>query len=320
MDSPAADGPPAPVLAAPGGRADPGLSAGKGARQLGVAFTTIRTWDRRYGLGPAQRDDGRHRRYDPLDLQRLQLMCRLIADGVSAAEAACLARSAARPGQLAEPPPPVAAPATPEHGLSPHARGLRRAAMNLDAGQLGRILREAVAADVAAAWTELICPVLRDIGRRHARTGELVEVEHLLSRAVSAALAQISWLNGAPMVLLACAPEEQHSLPLEALAACLAARGTPSRQLGARVPPAALAAAIARTGPRAVVLWAQLPGPAGEAQLRAALAARPRPAIIAAAGPGWDHERLPPGVRSLTELEQAVDALAELAVADEVAV
>jgi DNA-binding transcriptional MerR regulator len=302
--------------------ADPGLSAGQAARQLGVAVTTIRTWDRRYGLGPAQREDGRHRRYDPLDMQRLQLMCQLIADGVSAAEAARLARSAVRPGQLTEPQPPeTAAQPTPSHALAPLARGLRRAAMNLDGGQLSRILQEAVTADAVVAWTQLICPVLSDIGRRHARTGRFVEVEHLLSRAVSAALAQVTPLDGAPTVLLACAPEEQHSLPLEALGGGggggAGRRARPRRQFGARVPPAALAAAIARTGPRAVVLWAQLPSTADEAQLQAALAARPRPTMIAAAGPGWDHARLPPGVQSLTGLEQALGALAELAFAAE---
>ena len=44
-----------------------------------------------------------------------------------------------------------------------------------------------------------------------------------------------------PAILLACADEEQHSLPLEALAAALAETGVPSRLLGARVPPDALA-------------------------------------------------------------------------------
>ena len=43
-----------------------------------------------------------------------------------------------------------------------------------------------------------------------------------------------------PRTLLACADEEQHSLPLEALAAALAERGIGARLLGARVPPDAL--------------------------------------------------------------------------------
>jgi MerR family transcriptional regulator, light-induced transcriptional regulator len=288
---------------------DPRLSAGQAARQLGVAVTTIRTWDRRYGLGPERHEQGRHRRYGPRDMQRLQLMSRLVTDGVPAAEAARFARSAARPDQLTVP----RARGVPERPAPPRVKGLRRAALTLDDEQLDRILREAVGEDVAAAWTRVICPVLRDIGRRHARTGQYVEVEHLLSRAVSAALAVTKRPDGPTAVLLTCAPEEQHSLPLEALAASLAARGARSRMLGARVPVAALEAAIVRTGPRAVVLWAHTLATANVAQLRVAMAARPRPALVAAAGPGWPPDRLPAGVHALTDFGHALDVLAEVA-------
>jgi len=69
---------------------DAGLSAGEAARRIGVATTTLRTWDRRYGLGPSHREPGRHRRYDEHDLIRLELMRRLTVDGVAPAEAARL--------------------------------------------------------------------------------------------------------------------------------------------------------------------------------------------------------------------------------------
>ncbi|MBK3637402.1 MerR family DNA-binding transcriptional regulator, partial [Streptomyces sp. MBT97] len=39
---------------------DAGLTTGALARRLGVAPTTLRSWDRRYGIGPAVRADGRH--------------------------------------------------------------------------------------------------------------------------------------------------------------------------------------------------------------------------------------------------------------------
>jgi DNA-binding transcriptional MerR regulator len=293
-----------------------GLSSGQAARQLGVAVTTIRTWDRRYGLGPEGHEQGRHRRYGPGDMRRLRLMARLVADGVPAAEAARLARAARRPDRLAAPLPPAApAPPATSHtpAGAPQVAGLRRAALTLDDEQLDRIVRQAVSEDVAAAWTGLICPALRDIGRRHARTGRHVDAEHLLSRAVSAALALTAQPDGPASVLLACAPGEHHSLPLEALAAGLAARGARSRVLGARVPAAALESAIVRTGPRAVVLWAHAPVTADIAPLRAAVAARPRPALIAAAGPGWSHGRLPAGVHALTDFGQALGVLAEVA-------
>ncbi|NEA12181.1 MerR family DNA-binding transcriptional regulator, partial [Streptomyces sp. SID10692] len=44
-----------------------GLTTGAVARLLGVAPTTLRSWDRRYGLGPATREGGRHRRWTAAD-------------------------------------------------------------------------------------------------------------------------------------------------------------------------------------------------------------------------------------------------------------
>ena len=80
---------------------DAGLSAGEAARRRGVAAPTIRTWDRRYGLGPSYREPGRHRRYDEHDLARLELMRRLTVDGVAPAEAARIANATRCAGSFA---------------------------------------------------------------------------------------------------------------------------------------------------------------------------------------------------------------------------
>ena len=143
--------------------ADTGLSAGQAARTIGVAVTTIRTWDRRYGLGPSHREPGRHRRYSDHDMARLELMRRLTVDGVAPAEAARIAKAARDPagnGFLAPtvrtPPPSAPMPAT--------ARGLRRAALALDPADVDRVLDLALAAGVLEAWTTVIAPALRDLG------------------------------------------------------------------------------------------------------------------------------------------------------------
>src|SRR5687767_913975 len=53
---------------------EPQLSVAAVARKLGIAPATLRTWDRRYGIGPADHTPGRHRRYSADDLARLELM------------------------------------------------------------------------------------------------------------------------------------------------------------------------------------------------------------------------------------------------------
>ncbi|MGJ7905436.1 MerR family transcriptional regulator [Actinopolyspora sp. H202] len=73
----------------------PKLSVAAVARRLGIAPATLRTWDRRYGLGPTEHSSGRHRRYGPEDIARLELMQHALLRGASPAEAARYAHAAA---------------------------------------------------------------------------------------------------------------------------------------------------------------------------------------------------------------------------------
>ncbi|HEX6074411.1 MAG TPA: MerR family transcriptional regulator [Micromonosporaceae bacterium] len=289
-----------------------GLTAGEVARRFGIAVTTLRSWHQRYGIGPSQHIPGRHRRYTDADLARLQLMHQLTGQGIPAAEAARMVR---RPG--------MSRTDTARHGgghaiplgrAGTAARGLARAAMRLDATSMVDLLTMSVRDHgVVETWNDLIYPVLVGIGERHAATSRLVEVEHLLSSSVSQVFSGVRRPGGPARVLLACADEEQHSLPIEALAAALSERGHSVRLLGARVPPAALRDAVRRTGPQAVLVWSQLPGTGDVEQLAALSGVRPRPAVLAAAGPGWSGEGLPDGVERPTSLDAALALLLPVA-------
>ncbi|MFG1949880.1 MerR family transcriptional regulator [Micromonospora sp. NPDC048830] len=315
--------------------ADEALSAGAAARRLGVAVTTLRTWHQRYGLGPSQHLPGQHRRYTPADLARLEVMRRLTAEGVTPAEAARWARHAplpawtAPPAPIAPPPAPsvptsaVAAPVGGRAGGSragggrgvpvgragPAARGLAQAAVRLDSAAIGEAITRHLAAEgVVATWDRLLRPVLAGIGDRHAATAGLIEVEHLVSRCVSETFATVGragTATGPARILLSCADEEQHTLPLEALAAALAEAGVAYRMLGARVPVPALVEAVNRTGPAAVVLWSHTRDTADPAQLTALLAGPHRPLLVLAAGPGWQGDALPAGVVRPADLAEA---------------
>ncbi|WP_242892938.1 MerR family transcriptional regulator [Actinomadura litoris] len=294
---------------------EPGLGVGAVARHLGVAAATLRTWDRRYGIGPSGRSPGGHRRYTPADLARLEAMQRSIIAGAPPAEAARAA--------LNEP-----------HGAPPHprghgaggnrvplgdlpagsdpaeVRGLARAAMALDAPAMGRAVRAAIAdRGVVEAWDCLIVPVLKGIGRKYAASGECVEVEHLLSTVLVGCLVEVAPparpSNPRP-VLLACAPEEQHTLPVHALAAALAQADISSALLGARVPASALAAAIRRAGPNAVLVWSQTARTGDDPGWLDGLPGS-RPAVrLLVGGPGWNRGRLPSSVRLVADLSEAV--------------
>src|SRR6185437_6581589 len=253
------------------------------ARRLGVAPATLRTWARRYDLGPSLHTAGSHRRYTPADFARLVVMRRLTHEGVSPAEAAqvALTTPAESLGEVGRSEVAMLdrrsldGPAgdqtfltlgrvVPIQDARQVARGLNRAALTMDARGVAQLIqRQVAAAGVVATWDDVMVPVLENLGRRWETTGEGVEIEHLFSEAAMSSLNTVAGRLDQPrntaQVLLSCAAEEQHSLPLHALAAGLAERGVSSRQLGARVPTDALAAAVRRTGPAVTLVYAAMP-------------------------------------------------------------
>ncbi|MFF5958761.1 MerR family transcriptional regulator [Streptomyces luteogriseus] len=324
---------------------DAGLTTGEVARRLGVAPTTVRTWDRRYGLGPDAHTGGRHRRWTATDVARLERMCALTATGIPPAEAArtVLGEATQEAGSAAEPeagpvgltapaspPPPPSVPARSRAGsglrlgdVRQECKGIARAALRLDAAALDELLEAAIAEHgLVAAWTEVIMPTLQAVGRKWESSGEkYVEVEHFLSWHVSGALRR-----GAPpaaadgpgaTTVLACVPGENHTLPLEVLAAALAERGLPVRMFGGALPVESLVTAVRRTGPAAVALWAQSRTTASRplAQHVAAMewgvrGARRKPVVLTI-GPGWSGRTVTglPRPRGLAEAVAVLESV-----------
>jgi MerR family transcriptional regulator, light-induced transcriptional regulator len=313
------------------------LTTGALARRLGVSPTTLRSWDRRYGIGPAVRTDGRHRRWTPQDVAVLESMCRLTSTGVPPAEAARAAKESAATGPGgARVPPRVPEPATrarsraagtlPLGDVRQECRGLARAAVRLDAPAVEAQLAAAVETHgLAVAWQEVMVPTLHAVGRKWASSGDrYIEVEHLLSWHMSTALrrctsppARRGDALGAGPVLLACVPGEQPTLALEALNAGLGELGLPTRMFGAAVPVEALTAAVDRLGPAAVVLWAQSRSTASLPLARhiagaqwGVKGARRRP-VVMLGGSGWIG-RSGQGMLRPTSFQDALDTLAGL--------
>ncbi len=309
-------------LAAPAGDLGAGapLPVSAVARRLGVAPATLRTWDRRYGLGPTAHAAGAHRRYAPCDVTRLETMRRLVLAGVAPGDAArqVLDQDEA-PGPAEAERPRRGGPGgrvLPVPGAGPVVRGLGRAAMALDSPAVYAIIRDQLAEHgVVPTWEHVLRPVLAAAGARWQATGQGVEVEHLLSecttdalRALAAAHQPAAGPSVPRPVVLAGGPAEQHALPLHVLAAALAERGTASRVLGPAVPEPALSAAVRRTGASAVFVWAQFPSTASPAALAALPVTRP-PTAVVVGGPGWAEQELPDRAAFATDLSSALDLL-----------
>jgi DNA-binding transcriptional MerR regulator len=297
---------------------EPGYGIGAVARRLGVPAPTLRTWNLRYGIGPSRRSPGGHRRYDAGDLRCLEEMNRLIHAGVAPADAARQALKVRRPGAggsaeancddpAAEPP----APAAPEGEILSPAM-LARAAIALDARTVGDAVQAALDRHgVVPTWERLVLPTFALITRRQEETSLGVEVEHLFSDRLLCALNLVAGRLSHPVhprpVLVACAEEEQHSLPGYALAAALAERRVETRILGARTPYSALAEAMRRLGPAVVFVWSQQAETGDPAPL--GLLPRLRPASrILVGGPGW-RQGLPPRAVLVTSLPGAISAV-----------
>ncbi|MDO8310098.1 MAG: MerR family transcriptional regulator [Actinomycetota bacterium] len=293
-----------------------GLTVAAVARRMGVAPATLRTWDRRYGIGPGAHAAGTHRRYSADDIARLEHMRRLVIAGVPPAEAARAARSAE-----AEPAPTQPARAgggrvLAQPGAGQAERGLARAAQSLDIASCEVIVAESLRAHgVVWTWDRLLVPVLTAIGDQWQDTGRGIEIEHSLSTAIHAALAGVVGALAQPVnvraVVLAGAPGEAHTLPLWAVAAGLAERRIGARVLGPGLPVESLAHAVRVLGPAAVFVWSQVPGSA-EADMLAGLPALRPPPLLIVGGPGWTGS-LPARATRSAGLADAVAQIARAA-------
>lgn len=255
------------------------------ARRIGVAPATLRTWDRRYGLGPSEHVEGEHRRYCPSDVAKLTTMRRLIVAGVSPSDAA---EQAKRVKSVVEVKTLVKEFEVREEVVD----AIYKALQSFDRAFVEETLAHEISEyGVEGAWADVIVPTLFMIGQDWENDQKGIEVEHLfseiLTRTMNNRVIELKKPVNSRPVLLAAVGEELHSLPIYALAAALCERNIQTYVLGARTPLSALSAMVTRCAPPAIFLWAQLAKNAEEKYWREIPAIRPAPRVVVG-GPGWD--------------------------------
>jgi transposase-like protein len=280
------------------------------AARLGVAPSTLRTWDRRYGLGPSGRAAGSHRRYTASDVARLETMRRLTLAGAAPSDAARVAASTAP--KLVALAAPESSPAPPETPVFVDALTLAAAAANGEEPRVRRMIAWVVRErGVIGAWTEIAQPALavlagRELPDRPGRDPETTLAGAVLAAARGRADDAPAPERGPVSVLLVAdeARPEAH-LGAHVLAAALAERGVGARVLRASDDPARVLRALDSPG---VAVLALVGDPCCGPQLAGEAAERPDVAVFMIGSQVPDVWL--PGVQRVRTYEGAVHELA----------
>jgi DNA-binding transcriptional MerR regulator len=203
------------------------------AARLGVAPSTLRTWDRRYGLGPSGRAAGSHRRYTPEDVARLERMRRLTLAGAAPSDAARLAAPGARP---------TAAGAAPEVPAAVYVDDLSLAAAAVEGAdaRLRAMLGSAVRSrGLLRTWLDVARPAFGYLaqwepGDRPGRDRETLLAAAVLGTARTVADGSPALAEDAapPRVALLADPVFSERVGAHVLAAVLAESGVAARVVG----------------------------------------------------------------------------------------
>ena len=270
-------------------------NVGSVAERLGISPSTLRTWERRYGVGPTHRTAGGHRRYTEDDIARVALVQALITGGAPPMEAARVAQALPADGLAAA---LLKAYHDDDGAYLDHDQivdWIIAAAEAYEPTGIASLVSGALRRDgVIDAWSGVVAPALIRIGQLWSEGRLGIEAEHLTSEVVVSELRAHTRAAGrldtsGPTIIVASAESDLHSMPLIALEAGLAEAGLACHVLGAQFPAKALASMTANLQPTIVFVWASLPRTEDDEMWQVVTGMAP-PTTVILGGPGWpDH-------------------------------
>lgn len=233
----------------------------------GVPATTLRAWERRYGLLKPKRTPKGHRLYDGADLETVRRVVQLLEANHPISRAARILRDGTPEAEGGD------------TGTSPWG-GLRkrmlRAIEAFDDNRLDAVYNEALAVyPVDIVTLNLLRPLLELIGERWQERESGIAEEHFftayLRNKIGARMHHASTRAQGRRLLLACLPGEHHELGILLFGLSALARGYRLLYLGADLP----LAQVARVAGSVDIGGVVLSGTTTElsAELRATLAA-----------------------------------------------
>jgi MerR family transcriptional regulator, light-induced transcriptional regulator len=227
-------------------------------QRTGVAATTFRAWERRYGYPKPQRDAKGQRLYSERDIQGIAWLSEQTSHGVAISRAVVILRGGyAAPGTASAP-----APSAAIRSFAALRAELLDALLAFDLAPAERLLAEAFALfSIEDVCMHILEPLLVEVGDRwHA--GELsVADEHHITSFIRARLFSLltayQRADGGPLVFAACAPDEWHEIGILLVSVFLARRGIDVRYFGPNLPLDDLATVVRHHRPAVVALSAQ---------------------------------------------------------------
>jgi len=227
------------------------------AQETGVPADTFRAWERRYGVPRPQRTDGGHRLYSERDIATIRWLRDRTAEGLTISQAIALMGD----GNESNLSWLSTAVDTEPHTWDRLNSRLLASLVDFDSTRAEQILGEAFALyPMEDVFLKLVQPVMVEVGEQwHA--GKLsITAEHFATQFVRRKLSGLfntyNITDGRGMLLVACAPSEQHDLGALMLSVFLVRHGWQVIYLGPEVPMRDLLDTVRQLQPDMVVMAA----------------------------------------------------------------
>ncbi len=289
------------------------------AQETGVPADTFRAWERRYGVPRPQRTEGGHRLYSERDIATIRWLRDRTAEGLTISQAIALMTDGTE-SNLAW---LSTAVDTEPHTWERLNSRLFSALVDFDATRAEQVLGEAFALyPIEDVFLKLVQPVMIEIGEQWHAGRVTVTAEHFATQFIRRKLAGLfntyNISDGRGLVMVACAPSEQHDLGALMLSVFLVRHGWQVIYLGPEVPQRDLIETVRQLQPDLVACAASTPEAATQLlEIGRAIAALPPPApLFGYGGRAFNLNQVltqrMPGTFLGRDAQEAVDTVAEL--------
>lgn len=227
------------------------------SQETGVPADTFRAWERRYGVPRPQRTEGGHRLYSERDIATIRWLRDRTAEGLTISQAIALMTDGTESNLSWL----NTAVDTEPHTWERLNSRLLAALIDFDSIRSEQIMGEAFALyPLEDVFLKLVQPAMIEVGEQW-HTGKItVTAEHFATQFVRRKLSSLfntyNITDGRGLILIGCAPGEQHDLGALLLAVFLVRHGWQVIYLGPEVPLRDLIETIQRLQPDMVCMAA----------------------------------------------------------------